>query len=71
MGTYHNRIPLIRDNYGIRKLTTKECLAFQGFPKAFKFPNIPQNEIYKQLGNTVCVPVVARIAKALRSVLEK
>lgn len=71
MGTYHNRIPLIRDSYGIRKLTIKECSAFQGFPKAYKFPNIPQNEIYKQLGNTVCVPVVARIAKALRSVLEK
>ena len=65
MGTYHDRVPLIRDSYGIRKLTPVDCLALQGFPKYYTFPDIPLNEIYKQIGNTVCVPVVARIAREI------
>ena len=65
MGTYHDRVPLIRDLYGIRKLTPEDCLALQGFPTEFGFPNIPLNEMYKQLGNTVCVPVIAGIARRI------
>jgi len=65
MGTYHDRVPLIRDSCGIRKLTPTDCLALQGFPKYYNFPEIPLNEIYKQIGNTVCVPVVARIAREI------
>ena len=65
MGTYHDRVPLVRDAYGIRKLTPQECLALQGFPKGYAFPDIPLNEVYKQLGNTVCVPVVEGIVKTL------
>lgn len=63
MGTYHDRVPIIRDDYGIRKLTPYECLALQGFPKNFRFNNIPLESAYKQIGNTVCIPVVERIAK--------
>ena len=66
MGTYRDRVPLIRDLYGIRKLIPEDCLALQGFPRGYSFPNIPLNEVYKQLGNTVCVPVVAGIAKTLK-----
>jgi DNA (cytosine-5)-methyltransferase 1 len=65
MGTYPDRVPIIRDNFGIRKLTLEECLRLQGFPDDFSFPNIPVTEAYKQIGNTVCVPVVERIAKDL------
>jgi len=65
MGTYHDRVPLIRDLYGIRKLTPEDCLALQGFPQGFSFPYIPLNEVYKQLGNTVCVPVINRMAMEL------
>lgn len=65
MGTYHDRVPLLATPSGIRKLTPTDCLALQGFPQDFSFPNIPENEIYKQLGNTVCVPVVTRIAERL------
>ena len=65
MGTYKDRIPVIRDAYGIRKLTPTDCLALQGFPISYRFPDIPVNEIYKQLGNTVCVPVIERIAKRI------
>ena len=65
MGTYHDRVPIIRDAYGIRKLTPYECLALQGFPRNYKLPNIPIEQIYKQIGNTVCVPVVERIAQEI------
>ena len=62
MGTYPDRVPVIRDEFGIRKITPYECLALQGFPKDFKLSGIPIEAAYKQLGNTVCVPVVKRIA---------
>ena len=62
MGTYHDRVPVIRDNFGIRKLTPYECLALQGFPKDYIFKGISIKAAYKQCGNTVCVPVVKRIA---------
>lgn len=62
MGTYRDRVPVIRDDYGIRKITPFECLALQGFPSDFGFKDIPIEQAYKQCGNTVCVPVVKRIA---------
>ncbi|MEG2882033.1 MAG: DNA (cytosine-5-)-methyltransferase [Christensenella sp.] len=67
MGTYPNRIPIIKDNFGIRKLSPNECLILQGFPTDFTFPNIPANQAYKQAGNTVCVPIIKAIAKNLAS----
>ena len=66
MGTYPDRVPVILDDFGIRKITPYECLALQGFPADFRFPNIPLNEAYKQAGNTVCVPVVKRIAEQIK-----
>ena len=65
MGTYHDRVPLIRDVSGISKLTPIDCVALHGFPRSFKFPEISINEIYKQLGNTVCVPLIVRIAREI------
>ena len=67
MGTYPDRVPVVWDDYGIRKLTIRECLDFQGFPKNFEFPKeISLNDMYKQLGNTVCVPVIKRIADNIK-----
>lgn len=63
MGTYPDRVPIIRDDFGIRKLTPQECLAFQGFPKEFTFKGVTLESAYKQCGNTVCVPVIYKIAK--------
>lgn len=68
MGTYHDRVPIIRDDFGIRKLTPYECLALQGFPKDYVFKGISLEAAYKQCGNTVCVPVVRRIAERLINV---
>lgn len=61
MGTFPDRVPIIRDDFGIRKLTPYECLRFQGFPESFKFPNVPLNEAYKQCGNTVCMYMIRNI----------
>lgn len=65
MGTWRDRIPIIKDNYGIRKITPYECLALQGFPKEYRFPNIPLNSAYKQCGNSVVVPIIRRIAEKI------
>jgi DNA (cytosine-5)-methyltransferase 1 len=69
MGTFHDRVPVIKDDFGIRKITPQECLALQGFPSDFKFRGIPLNSAYKQCGNTVCVPVIKRIAEQINMVL--
>ena len=66
MGTGGHNVPLILDNFGIRKLTPEECISFQGFPDDFYFPStISNNNRYKQAGNSVSVPVVKRIAEKM------
>jgi len=56
MGTYPDRIPIVKDSFGIRNIMPTECLALQGFPKEFSFPpEVPFREQYKQAGNTVCI----------------
>lgn len=66
MGTYPDRVPVILDDFGIRKITPQECLALQGFPNDFKFSGIPMNSAYKQCGNSVTVPVIRRIAEEIK-----
>lgn len=67
MGTTPNQVPLIIDDYGLRKLTLQECLDFQGFPKDYYFPNtVTIDDAYKQIGNSVCVTNVKRIAEKLK-----
>lgn len=64
MGTGGHNVPLILDDYGIRKLTPEECVGFQGFPNEFSFPSdISNASKYKQAGNSVSVPVIKRIAE--------
>ena len=69
MGTYPDRVPIIRDDYGIRKITPYECLALQGFPKEYRFPKIPMASAYKQCGNSVVVPVIRRIVEKIKEVM--
>ena len=70
MGTYPDRVPVIWDNFGIRKLTLRECLDFQGFPKEFYFPNtITIDDAYKQIGNSVCVSVIQKIATQIKETI--
>lgn len=61
---------VLRDNNGVRRLTLKESLRFQGFPAKYYFPKtITIEDAYKQIGNTVSVPVVKRIADKIRMAL--
>lgn len=69
MGTYHDRVPIIRDDFGIRKLTPMECLAFQGFPKDYAFKGVSIKNAYKQCGNTVCIPIIKAIATQIMYLL--
>ena len=71
MGNCFERVPIILDDYGIRRLTPYECLKLQGFPDDFKFaPGTPMRKAYKQVGNSVCVPVIRRIAEQIKKVME-
>lgn len=63
MGTGGHNIPIVIDNYGIRKITIEEALKLQGFSKHYKIPDLSKSQIYKQIGNSVTVSVVKRIAE--------
>lgn len=65
MGTGGHNVPIILDDFGIRKLTPQECLRFQGYPKSFKLPNLADTKLYYQAGNSVTVTVVERIIKQM------
>ena len=65
MGTWNDRVPIIKDKYGIRTITPAECLVLMGFPKNFKIADIPLKSVYKQIGNSVCVPIIKMIAKGI------
>jgi DNA (cytosine-5)-methyltransferase 1 len=49
---------------GIRLLTEKECKAIMGFPKDFIIP-VSRTQMYRQMGNSVAVPVVSAVAKQI------
>ena len=57
-----NRTPKLWDIE--RKLSVKESLRLQGFPDEFDF-NVSNAQAYKQLGNSVTVPVVEAIVKKI------
>lgn len=71
MGTGGHNVPLIKDKFGFRKLSPKECFYFQGFPREFILPQIANSHLYKQAGNSVVVPLVERVAKEILNVLKK
>jgi len=70
MGTGGHNVPIIKDKKGIRKLTPRECLLIQGFPKNYKLLDISHSALYKQIGNSVTVPVIESIAKQIINALE-
>lgn len=50
---------------GIRLLSENECKRLMGFPDDFKFP-VSRTQMYHQLGNSVCVPVMKAVADAMK-----
>ena len=76
MGEGGHNVPIVRTPKGIRKLSTEECLAFQGFPvnveNPFRFPQtIAQSKKYKQAGNSVTEPLIKRVAERIIQFLEE
>jgi len=71
MGTGGHNVPIIKDEYGIRKLTPRECANFQGFPKEYMLPKIADSQLYKQIGNSVSIPVIERIAKQIKKAMKE
>jgi DNA (cytosine-5)-methyltransferase 1 len=55
---------LMPDNR-VRKLTIDECFRIMGFPGDFLRPS-SLGEQYRQIGNSVCVPMITSLAVAIR-----
>lgn len=69
MGTGGHNVPLIKDNFGIRKLTPRECFSFQGYPKNYILPKLANSKLYMQAGNSVTTTLIERIANEIMKVL--
>ena len=70
MGSGGHNVPLIKDDFGIRKLTPKECFAFQGYPiEKYIFPKLANSKLYMQAGNSVTTTLIERIANQIMEVL--
>jgi len=72
MGMGGHNVPVIKDRWGIRKLTPKECLRLQGFQdNEFSFPsNLAKSHRYRLVGNSVTVALVEKLAKECLKMLE-
>lgn len=69
MGTGGHNVPLVFDknNGRIRKLTPRECARLQGFPDSYILPSeLADSALYKQIGNSVTVPLVARVVNSIK-----
>jgi DNA (cytosine-5)-methyltransferase 1 len=72
MGDGGHNDPVIKDRWGIRKLTRRECARLQGYDDDFKFPpDLSRAQLGKQIGNSVTVPLVVRLAKTCLAELRK
>lgn len=70
MGMGGHNVPIILDDEGVRRLTPRECLRLQGFPESFVFPDeVGDMSRYKQVGNSVVVPLVKRIGEEILKIL--
>ncbi len=65
MGTGGNNIPVVVKQ--MRKLTEKECLQIMGYPSSYIIGK--GANAYKQIGNSVVVPIINELAKNLIELL--
>lgn len=54
----------------VRKLTIQECYKIMGFPKEFRLLN-NKAELYKQVGNSVAVPMIKAVGEQIKTQLLK
>jgi len=48
-----------------RRLTPRECARLMGYPESFRIP-VSDTRAYRQFGNSVVVPLMADVAKAMK-----
>jgi len=53
-----------------RRLTPRECARLMGYPESHKIP-VSDTQAYRQFGNSVVMPVVAKIAKEVVNTLSR
>lgn len=58
----------VYDGKSVRKLTIEECYRLMGFPNEF-IKDSSLGEQYRQIGNSVCVPMIREIIKQIKSQL--
>lgn len=58
-----------RNDENLRRMTPREWARLQGFPEWFQ-PHRADTHAYKQFGNTVAVPNVAAVIRAVRAAIE-
>jgi DNA (cytosine-5)-methyltransferase 1 len=63
-----SEILIEQKNKNPRKLTPREAARLQGFPENFVIP-VSDGQAYKQFGNSVAVPAIRSVAKALAPIL--
>lgn len=65
MGDGGHNHPVVQDPWGIRKLTLRECARLQGYEDEwFQIPEeLSRAQVSKQLGNSVTVPLVVKLAQ--------
>jgi DNA (cytosine-5)-methyltransferase 1 len=73
MGVGGHNVPVIVDDWGLRKLTPRECARLQGFEGDFASfpPGVTRIQRYKQIGNSVTVPLVEKLASGCTDLLEQ
>lgn len=69
MGSGGHNVPIILDDFGIRKLTPRECFNLQGFPSSTILPKMSDCNLYKLAGNAVSLPVIEKIAQCIVNLL--
>lgn len=58
----------IHDGDAVRKLTLNECYRIMGFPEEF-IRSSSLSEQYRQIGNSVCVPMIQELMREIKSQL--
>lgn len=74
MGVGGHNVPFVRDQWGIRRLRVAEVARFQGFDPSGSgslFPDIPETEQYRLLGNAVCVKLARIVAESCAAILRE
>lgn len=70
MGMGGHNVPIIKDAKGIRRLTPSECARLQGYNDLVIPTDLSFHQVYRQIGNSVTVPVIHAVAEAMLQALD-